>query len=440
MLPCSEPDMLKTLVNIKNLPQTPGIYKFTDSSGNIIYIGKAVNLRKRVLSYLRPPYQLDPKTRTMIKKAKYVNVIKVMSDFEALVLESELIHKYLPKYNIIWRDDKHYIYIKITPDEFPRVLLARHETHDRALYFGPFPSKTIVIDILGIIRKIFPFCNQNPAARRACFYTHLGLCAPCPATVRKTSGEQYRIYRNQYLENIKHIKDLLKAKSGRLIKKLSSEMQVCSKQQKFEKAGVLRDQIQKLEYLNLKRFSALSYIENPYLSQKTHRKELTQLVEILRIYFSDLQVVKRIECYDISNISGTSPAGSMVTFVAGEPDKNYYRRFHIKRLNTPNDFAMLEEIMERRLKHKNWLLPDLFVLDGGKPQLQKIISVFKKNNISIPLIGLVKVEEELVIPFADKFIKIKLPADSLALNLIKRIRDEAHRFAHKYHELIRMKN
>ncbi len=431
--------MLKTLDNIKNLPQTPGIYKFTDTTGNIIYIGKAINLRNRVLSYLRPNNQLDQKTRIMIKNAKYVNVIKVMSDFEALVLESDLIHKYLPKYNIIWRDDKHYIYIKITSDEFPRVLLGRHENNDRSLYFGPFPSKAIVIDILGIIRKIFPFCNQNSTGKRACFYTHLGLCNPCPAIVRKMSGEEYRIYRSQYLENIRHLKELLKAKSGRLIKKLSLEMHVYSKQQNFERAAVLRDQIQKLKYLNLKRFSSLSYIENPYLSQKTHRKELTELSEILRIYFPDLQAVKRIECYDISNINGTSPAGSMVTFVAGEPDKNYYRRFHIKRLNTPNDFAMLEEIMERRLKHKNWLLPDLFVLDGGKPQLQKIISVLKNSNISVPLIGLAKIEEELVIPYGDKFIKIKLPTDSPALNLIKRIRDEAHRFAHKYHELIRMR-
>lgn len=431
--------MLKTLDNIKNLPQTPGIYKFTDRTGSIIYIGKAINLRNRVLSYLRPDNQLDPKTRIMITNAKYVNVIKVMSDFEALVLESDLIHKYLPKYNIIWRDDKHYIYLKITSEKFPRVVLARHEARDRSLYFGPFPSMTVVMDILGYIRKIFPFCNQNPTAKKACFYTHLGLCKPCPADVRKMSGGQYLIYRSQYLENIRNIKDLLKAKSGRLIKKLSAEMQFCSKEQNFEQAAVLRDQIQKLKYLNLKRFSSLSYIENPYLSQKTHRKELTELAEILGIYFPGLRAVKRIECYDISNISGTSPAGSMVTFIAGEPDKNSYRRFHIKCLNTPNDFAMLEEIMERRLLHKNWLLPDLFVLDGGKPQLQKIITVFKKYNISIPLIGLAKIEEELVIPFEGEFIKIKLAANSPALNLIKRIRDEAHRFAHKYHELIRMR-
>ncbi|OGG20082.1 hypothetical protein A3D03_03565 [Candidatus Gottesmanbacteria bacterium RIFCSPHIGHO2_02_FULL_40_13] len=433
--------MLKTLENIKKLPRTPGIYKFSDSTGKIIYIGKAINLRNRVLSYLRPNNQLDAKTRAMVKKARYVNFIKVFSDFEALVLESVLIRKYLPGYNIIWRDDKHYIYIKITGDKFPGVLLARHENNDRSLYFGPFPSKAVATDILGIIRKIFPFCNQNPTAKRACFYTHLGLCNPCPAIVRKTSGEEYRIYRSQYLENIRNIKDLLKAKSARLIKKLSDEMMEFSNQQKFERAIIMRERIEKLEYLNFKRFSALSYIENPYLSQKTHQKELTQLSEILRIYFPGLQVVKRIECYDISNISGTSSAGSMVTFVAGEPDKNYYRRFHIKRLNTPNDFAMLEEVMERRLKHKNWPLPDLFVLDGGKPQLQKIISVFKKNNISVPLIGLAKIEEELVIPSGDNnFIKIKLPKGSPALNLMKRIRDEAHRFAHKYHELIRMKN
>lgn len=431
--------MLKTLDNIKNLPRTAGIYKFSDSTGNIIYIGKAINLQKRVLSYVRPSVRLDAKTGSMIKNAKYVNIIKVLSDFEALVLESELIHKYLPKYNIIWRDDKHYIYIKITREEFPRVLLARHEDSDRSLYFGPFPSRNVVIDILGFIRKIFPFCNQKPDAKRACFYTHLGLCTPCPAEIRKMPGEDYRIYRGQYLENIRHIKDLLKAKSVMLIKKLSVEMQSCSKQQKFESAAVLRDRIQKLEYLNLKRFSALSYIENPYLSHKTHRKELTQLAEILRTYFPCLQKIKRIECYDISNINGTSPAGSMVTFVSGEPDKNNYRRFHIKRLNTPDDFAMLEEIMERRLRHRNWLLPDLFVLDGGRPQLQKIITVFKNYKISIPLIGLAKIEEEIVIPSGDNFIKIKLPADSQALNLLKRIRDEAHRFAHKYHELIRMR-
>lgn len=431
--------MLKTLDNIRNLPQTPGIYKFSDSSGTIIYIGKAINLQKRVLSYLRPLTKLDSKTQAMIKNAKYVNVIKVLSDFEALVLESELIHKYLPKYNIIWRDDKHYIYIKITREEFPGVLLARYESNDKSFYFGPYPSRTIVLDILKFIRKIFPFCNQNTVAKRACFYTHLGLCTPCPADVRKMSGDNYNESRRQYLDNIKNIKDLLKAKSNKLIKKLSSDMKVYSLQQKFEKAAAIRNQIQKLEYLNFKRFSALSYMENPYLSQKTHRKELVKLSNILKIYFPDIQLVKKIECYDISNISGTSPAGSMVTFVKGEPDKKNYKRFKIKRLNTPDDFAMLAEVMERRLQHNNWKLPDLFVLDGGTPQLQKIINVFKKYNISIPLIGLAKKEEELVIPSGKIFIKIKLASNSPALNLIKRIRDEAHRFAHKYHEQLRMK-
>lgn len=431
--------MLLTLENIRNLPETPGIYKFIDCKGNIIYIGKAVNLQKRVLSYMRPSGQLDPKTRLMIKNAEFLNIIKVMSDFEALVLESELIRQNLPKYNIIWRDDKHYIYIKVSAEEFPRVLLARHEKSDQSLYFGPFPSTRIVKDILRYVRKIFPYCNQTPAAKRVCFYTHLDLCNPCPAEIKKCSGEEYGIYRKQYLENINHIKDLLMAKSGKLIKKLEREMEEHADTEKFEKAIVFRDRIQKLEYLNIKRFSALSYIENPYLSQKTHRNELRELTAILKTYFPKLVSVNKIECYDISNINGSSPAGSMVTFVSGEADKNYYRRFHIRRLSTPNDFAMLEEIMERRLLHKNWKLPDLIVIDGGKPQLQKIISVFKKHQITIPFIGLAKKEEALVIPGEMGFIKIKLPDDSPALNLIKRIRDEAHRFAHKYHEQLRMK-
>lgn len=423
---------------LNKLSQLSGIYKFIDNNGTTLYIGKAINLKKRVASYFQKK-PLDKKTENLIKQITRIDTIEVQSEFEALLLEAKLINTVKPKYNVIWKDDKHYIYIKITKEEFPRILFARKPEQKDGIYFGPFPSKLIVTDLLHYLRPIFPYCTQPRHVKKACFYTHIGLCNPCPANIKKLSGEEYREARNLYLKNIRQIKSLLSGSINPVRKYLIKQMENASKSNDFELAANYRDKIETLEYLIHNYHPAQEYIDNPQLSVLLWNKERDELRDLLAPYFALTNSVEKIECYDISNISGKLGAGSMVTFRKGLPDKNYYRRFQIRSKNKPDDFAMLSEIMRRRLNHPEWELPDVFVIDGGKPQLIALMKVLKNYKINIPLIGLAKEQEEIVIPHQNTFIKLKLPSRSSALALVLRLRDEAHRFAHKYHEYLRAK-
>jgi len=428
-----------SIKQLSKLSQLSGIYKFFNFRGEILYIGKAINLKKRVSSYFQKK-PLDKKTEYLINQITKVDTIEVQSEFEALILEAKLIKDYQPKYNVIWKDDKHYIYIKISKDEFPRILFARKPELKDGVYFGPFPSKRIVADLLHYLRPIFPYCTQTRHFKKACFYTHLGLCNPCPAVILKITGrEEYKEARNSYLKNIRQIKSLLAGSINLVRKYLTSQMKLASKIDNFELAASYRDKIDTLEYLINNYHPAQEYIDNPALSVLLWNKERDELRNLLAPYFTLSGSVENIECYDISNISGKLGAGSMVTFKKGLPDKNFYRRFQIRSKNKPDDFAMLSEIMSRRLNHQQWELPDVFVIDGGKPQLFALSKVLKNYKINIPLIGLAKEKEEIVIPSQNTFIKLKLPARSSALALIQRLRDEAHRFAHKYHQYLRAK-
>ncbi|MBI2616914.1 GIY-YIG nuclease family protein [Candidatus Gottesmanbacteria bacterium] len=424
--------------DLRTLPQISGVYEFHDAKGMILYIGKAKNVKKRVSSYFQKKHA-DVRVSLLVQQIVTVRIIPVNSEFEALLLEAELINQYQPKYNVIWKDDKHYIYIQITDEEFPRIFFARKAEKSHNTFFGPFPSSSIVREILSYLRTIFPYCTQNPTVKKACFYTHIGLCNPCPATIRTYQSGKYLLAKRTYRKNILFIKKLLSGQAKSVQSALQREMERCSIEQQYEKAGEFRNKIEKIDYLLTSFHTPQEYINEPFLFLEESKKEQDELAKILSPFYPAIGKIRRIECYDVSNVSGKFAAGAMTTFVDGLPVKEYYRKFRIRLQSTPNDFAMLSEVLQRRLHHFGWPLPHLIVIDGGKPQLIAIRKIFAKSNISIPFIGLAKAEEEIVIPDKVHFQKIRLRKSASALHLLQRIRDEAHRFSHAYHQHLRLR-
>lgn len=420
----------------KNLPQLPGVYLMKNARGEIIYVGKAGNLKKRVSSYFLPVRRSlgiggranDLKTEKLVSEIAKINYKKTDTVLEALILEADLIKKYAPKYNIKDKDDKSFLYAEITKEEFPRVILvrARDLKKDGGMYFGPYTSSSNIREALKIIRKIFPYSlhkigsstsNFFPEARlrgkqqkRPCFDYELGLCpGTCAGLISK----------KDYSKIIKNIKLFFRGQKKRILKNLEKEMREESRQQKFEKAGKLRKQIFALRHIQ---DTALIKDEGFSFSIKNSKLEIRN---------SEF----RIEGYDISNISGASAVGSMVVFTNEKPDKNEYRKFKIKTVLKSDDTGMLREILERRFsRHKNdWPLPNLVLVDGGKPQVNIAKKVLKNLCLKISVIGIAKGAERK----KNEFIGI-IPKFTDKNTLIK-VRDEAHRFAIAYHKKIRGK-
>ncbi len=408
------------------LPQTPGVYIYRDDSGKVIYVGKSVNLRSRVSSYFRPPDKLLPKTAKLVAEIAKIEYIVVETEVESLLLEANLIKKYLPKYNIIVKDDKSPLYIKIDySSPVPKVLAVRKPKSKikRGDYiFGPYPSSKTVTYFLKNIRKVIPFCTHS-ADKRPCLYVHLGLC-PDPYRSEKN--------RLKYRRDLKILVKFLSGKYQKIITDLNKQMTTASKNQAFETALLLKKQIEGLTYVTQKVRYPDEYLRSPNLLSDLNLQKIYTLKKVLNL----TRTPKRIECYDISNFQGTNATGSMVVLTNGAPDKSQYRRFRIKTKSTPDDFAMHKEMLTRRLKN-DWPLPDLFVIDGGKGQVSTANAVLKENNIDIPIIGLAKRLEEIFIP--NQLNSIILEKNSPAILLLRQIRDESHRFAITYHRKLRKK-
>lgn len=388
------------------MPESPGVYKFLKNS-RIIYVGKAINLKKRLESYFS--LDLTPKTRNMVKEATAIVFIKVTSELEALLLEARLIKIAQPKYNIIAKDDKHALYIKISQDKFPIIKPVRQNGD-----FGPFPSTSKVYSVLRTLRHIFPYADHKPA-KKACLYSQLGLCHPCPNTIKTTAEKKI------YLKNIANIRKILNGDIGKVIKNLEKEMNMLSRTENYEKAVIIRNQVESLKYITQKPISENMFLKNPNLSEDITKQEQKSLQNILKI-----KTLNRIECYDISHISGYLATASMVTFVNGEPEKSLYRKFRIKNSKN-NDVGVMSEIAERRANNiQKWGLPDLILVDGGEPQANSFRKIFDKYQI--PVVAITKGRESADFP------------NRQALNLVTRIRDESHRFAKIYHRLLFKKN
>jgi len=542
------------------LPEKPGVYLMKDAQGRVIYVGKAVILRNRVRSYFHKSAQHTPKTERLVAEVRDLDWIVTDSELEALILESNLIKRYQPRYNVRLKDDKRYPYIKVSVQErFPRIYIVRKMAQDGARYFGPFTSSQAVHQSLELLRRLFPYrtCTRKITGqdRRPCLYYHIQRCpAPCIGAI----GEA------DYRAIIDRACLFLEGKQEQIIAQLEREMHRQAELLNFEQAALLRDQIgairqiierqrivsghlrdhdliafarddgqacvqvffirggkligreyfvltgtadeQESEILGsfLKQFynraahippeiliqadlEEFSVIES-WLRHKRGAKVLVKVPKrgekraLMRMAMENAQETlrrlkaewegdthrhtqalaeiqealelphppTRIECYDISNIQGTFTTGSMVVFIKGVPSKRDYRRFRIRTVRGPDDYAAMREVLRRRFSraregqkeldgHENrWaLLPDLVVIDGGKGQLNVALEAMEQTGFGhIPVIGLAKREEEIFVP--DRADPIRL-ANSEGLFLLQRIRDEAHRFAISYHRQLREK-
>lgn len=441
---------------VKNLPKVPGVYKFKNSKGTIIYVGKAKSLRDRVGSYFLSGIAPGTKTYALVQRISEIEYIEAHSEFEALLLEAELIKKFRPKYNIALKDDKSYLYIVIRDKwvnlngsryKIPVVLTARKtDLILKDTIFGPYVDGATAKYVLRILRRIFPFrdCSQTKFNRyhklgKPCLYGFIGVCnGPCA----NYSSENLAEYRR----NLAAIKNLLQGESSKIIHSLEKDMQAAAKKEEFEKAAKYRDLLNKFEYVRKTSITVDDYIKNPYLVQDTIDESLQALEDIVPVLN---KMPERIECYDISNISGKEAVGSMVVAAHGRIDKSEYRKFKIKFKDQPDDFAMMFEVLFRRLKReksesermKKWGLPDLIVVDGGKGQVSMALEAMSDVGVNVPVIGLAKKFETIVYkdPDSEEYKEINVEGSNPGLLLLIRLRDEAHRFAQSYHHKLRIK-
>jgi excinuclease ABC subunit C len=414
----------KLVQKMKELPKTPGVYIFRDQNHRVIYVGKAVVLRNRVPSYFAGRDH-DPKTIELVKRVESLEWIEVESEFEALILEADLIKRYKPKYNIRFRDDKNYSYIKISGDEYPKISVVHQITDHTAEHIGPFIESTGLRTILKLTRHIYPYCTCSLPKDQTCLYFHLKLCPG--------HGEKY-ISRADYMKNIRGIKAIFSGKTKKIEGELKVGMDLAAKEQKYEKAGEFRD---KLYFV--KKIQRAHLFSDRELSHDAGLRELAKELGLT-------DIPKRIECFDISNIMGTAATGSMAVFLNGVASPREYRRFQIKKVKGANDVASMAEVLGRRFtlssvkkKDRSFSsLPNLVVLDGGKGQLATVV-----KNVTTPeavnIISIAKKREEIYTIEGNTFQKHILPKGSEALFLIQRLRDEAHRFAITYHRKVRSK-
>ncbi len=411
--------MLPSSFDRSKIPHKPGVYIYKDETGKILYVGKAIDLYHRVASYFNDR-QVSPKTAVLVSKIADLETIIVESELEALILEANLIKKYLPPYNIKLTDDKDYLYLIITKEEYPRILTARKmDLKTAAKYFGPFPSSGVLRDTLKKLRRLFPWCS-NPYGKRACFYYHLGLCPG--ACVGAITPADYKKIINRFAK-------FMEGKKDELVDELTQEMEEASVSLQFERAAAIKKTIAGIGYITQPNKTKM-YLENPNFLEDQNQLSLHELQQKLNLP----TLPERIECFDISNIQGQQAVGSMVVLTHGDIDKSQYRKFKMKLTGKPNDVGMHKEMMTRRLGHPEWPFPDLMIIDGGRGQVRGAQEVLAAKGVSIPVFGLAKRLEWLYTPGEEI---IKLPQRSLALRLLQKIRDEAHRFAITYHRTLR---
>jgi excinuclease ABC subunit C len=534
---------------LKRLPHRPGVYLMRDVARTILYVGKAGDLHKRVRSYFQAPHKLTRKTQRLVSRISDIDFYVASSEQEALIMELNFIKQYHPRYNVSLKDDKTFPYLKIDLNEaWPRVYITRRFEQDGGRYFGPFSSGRSVKQTLHVLQRIFPLriCSKTITGRaaRPCLEYHLGHClAPCTGAVS----------REEYDQVIKDVTLFLEGKQEKVVRELGARMDRTAAAMDYERAALLRDQIQAIhEVIEGEKVAAvirgeediIAFVPNgdqayvqvlfvrgnkltgreSFLLQGTRQEEPTQIMtSFVKQYYSScpqippllllqyplddklvirdwlksrrdgavaIQVPRRgakkqlvdmaaenarqgleqlkikeltttkslddalmeiekelklagspqrLEAYDISNIQGSSAVGSMVVFEEGKPKPAHYRRFKIKTVQGANDYAMLQEVLRRRFKHAGqessqadtWaIMPDLILIDGGKGQLNAALTALKETGIEVPVISLAKENEEIFLPRRKN--PVILPKSSSGLQLLQRLRDEAHRFAISY--------
>ena len=533
------------LEKVSHLPTTPGVYLWRDKYQRIIYVGKAINLRNRVRSYVQQDMNRSVKVTAMMRRAWDVETIQTKTEMEALILEATLIKEHHPKYNIMLRDDKTYPYVKVTvQEEYPRLFMTRRLERDGAKYFGPFTDVTAVHHVLRILRSYYPLRTcKSMKVERPCLQYHMHYCeGPC---MKYVTVEAYRKY-------IDDIVALFEGKQVQVIQEITSKMEQASEELEFELAAKYRDDLLSIQKVQEKqrmvtqrgdmdvlgmaidgpmaciqlffiRSGRLLGRENYFVQHEGDSPELVmtefikqyyggstfipkelllpmdsvdrelfsewftsmkgQQVEVSvpqRGYKKDLikmaeenaqnflaerrrqwqytidkaggavkklaevldlpRLPERMECYDISHMQGAETVASMVVFEGGKPAKREYRRFKLKTVQgKPDDFASMAEIMERRYgNEKDWPMPDLIIIDGGKGQLNAALPVIRAMGVTdVPVISLAKRIEEVFVEGESE--SIILEHHTPELQLLQQIRDEAHRFAITYHRRLRGK-
>ncbi|BAW31086.1 UvrABC system protein C [Methanothermobacter sp. MT-2] len=517
--------MAVAVEKVEDLPDKIGVYILKDGKGNILYIGKSISLRKRVKSYFQATD--NPKIKAMRKHLDHIEYILTDTEKEALILESNLIKKYRPPYNVQLKDDKRYPYIKITREEYPRITITRRITSDGS-YLGPLTNTFAAKKMIKFLKSLFKI-RDCKVMDGPCLNKQLGLChSPCAGNIS----------REEYMQIIRKVELFFQGQYKDIITELKKEMEEAASKLEFEKAALLRDQIASLrEVMEREKTTFALGIEKDVIAAKlddekasiiilhikdgkiTGKDDFTMnntkeepeekilsafiqqyystphqipeeiLIEhntkskkLLEEWLSDIKGVKvkirkpkkgkdlkflkiareniklskrksethsilselkrqlklptyprRIEGYDISNISGKTPVGSMVTFIDGKPAKGLYRQYKIH-TRGPDDYAMIREIIKRRYL-KDEVKADLIIIDGGLGQLNSALQVLESLNIKIPIIGIAKKDERIYTPYSTN--PIYLPRNSKILHLIEHVRDEAHRFAIKYHRKLR---
>jgi len=418
--------MKKVNVNIleklKNIPTSPGVYRFFDSNRTLIYIGKATNLKSRVSSYFQKAH--DAKTAQLVQYITDIKFKQTDSVLEALILESELIKKFQPHYNIKLKDDKSFVNIYVTKELYSRVIIERPTNIKKKIgnlkfwEFGPFTSALIAEEILLIIRKIFgyrdctntKFLLQTKKNRPCMFYSITKCSGPCVNIISQS----------QYKKNINKIIFFLKGNRAQLIKQLEKEMVRETKKQNFEKAIIIRNQIFALRHLK-----EANLLKNDFYFDNQPDRNY------------------RIEGFDISNISGHNTTGSMVVFEGNIPNKNLYRRFKINSKVNSDDLEATRELITRRLGHMEWPLPDLIVIDGGINQFNVVKKVFSNINLKTDMptiISLCKNKKRQISKiFTFNLKKIKLDNNQI-IEISKKVNAEAHRFAIYYQRKLTRKS
>jgi excinuclease ABC subunit C len=430
--------------DLSHLPNKPGVYLHKNSTGEIIYVGKAKNLKQRVNQYWqKSTHQSSFKTALLAAESIQVDYIETLSEVDALFLESELIKRYQPKFNIELKDDKSATYVRISlQDPIPNVSFTRIPSQDGATYIGPFYSAGPVYQAMRTLRRVFPYSTHKQIPKKACIDCQMNLC-PGPET------DQFNI--KKYRSNLKKLIQVLKGERSSVAAKLTSQMNLAAKAQNFERAALLRN---KLNVLN--RLSRIQLKDSEVIGAD---QALTDLQKLLGLS----QKPTHIEGFDISHMSGKDVVASQVVFKNGASSKVDYRNYKIS-VQQNNDFESMADVISRRLSQKNikdWGLPNLILIDGGKGQLQSAQSAQTSQNQQIAMFGLAKQFEQLIVLKDDPSIKLNLTFGAqsnriissegsfwvVSFNkkdpirmLLERIRNEAHRFAVRYHTSLKGKS
>ncbi len=425
---------------LAGLPSSPGVYFHKNAKGEIIYIGKAANLRNRVRQYFQASRYRDPKTQQLVSEIDDVDWTELESEVDALFVEAELVRRYLPNYNILLRDDKSLQYVRIDiKSNHPTVTVIRRPLDDGAEYFGPYLNGFALKKSLRYLRRAFPYSTSKmPGQKRASLHYHLGM---------DPGLEDGRTSLADYRSNLKKLIQYLKGNRVALINQIEKDMKNASRVKDFETAAKLRNQL-----FALRSLSKQILFGDHELQDAGKDLALEQLGKLIGLD----KPLLRIEGFDISHHQGTDTVASMVVFASGIPEKTAYRKFKM-RISGNDDFAHMAEAITRRFSLKNqikWPLPELVLIDGGKGQLAAAYNILSKSGINdIAMIGLAKREEEIIffsgstyspnidyaksidgyIKKSEDFITICLPHSSPAVKLLQRIRDESHRFAVSYH-------